>query len=185
MALTGSPRGRVVLAHADPALAARVDHAVGEPPLPVARGRRRRQRLRRGRVRRLAIEAAVGEVGEVDRAVPHGPRSAAIFVHARARVVGRRRDVGLTPIGFGTHHDGAAAFLRPPFQPIDVPAVEPHVRQCDRLRDDEVRRDRRFPGAVGRGFGRGGWHGSSAFAVPDGSASYPVRDPVGRKAGFF
>ena len=82
---------RVILAHADPAIAAVIDHAVGEPPLPVARGRLRRQRLRRGPVRRLAIEATVGEIGEIDRPVAHGPRSAAIFVHAGADVVGLRR----------------------------------------------------------------------------------------------
>ena len=77
---------RVILAHADPAVAAVIDHAVGEPPLPVARGRLRRQRLRSGRIRCLAIEATVGEVGEVDRPVPHRPRSAAVFVHAGADV---------------------------------------------------------------------------------------------------
>ena len=80
------PAERVILAHADPAVAALVDHAVGEPPLPVARGRLRRQRPRRGPIRRLAIEAAVGEIGEVDRPVPHRPRSAAVFVHAGADV---------------------------------------------------------------------------------------------------
>ena len=39
---------RVILAHADPAVAAMVDHAVGKPPLAPARGRRGRERLRLG-----------------------------------------------------------------------------------------------------------------------------------------
>ena len=78
--------GGVILAHADPAIVAVIDHPVGEPPLPVTRRRLRRQRLRHGYVRRQTIETAVGEVGEDDGAVPHGPRAAAVFVHARARV---------------------------------------------------------------------------------------------------
>ena len=120
---------RVILAHADPAVAALVDHAVGEPPLPVARGRLRRQRLRRGPVRRLAIEAAVGEIGEIDRPLAHGPGSAAIFVHAGAGVVGFRNHIGLPPVLLAAHHDGSALLLRAPFQPIDLPAVQPHLRQ--------------------------------------------------------
>ena len=63
---------RVILAHAEPALAARVDHAVGKTPLAPARGRRGRQRLRLG-ARCLAIETAVGEVGEIDHPVLHRP----------------------------------------------------------------------------------------------------------------
>ncbi len=62
---------RVILAHADPATAAVVDDAIGEPP--VTRGRRERHRLRLGCALRLAIEAAVGEMGEVDGSVRHQP----------------------------------------------------------------------------------------------------------------
>src|SRR5262249_32628928 len=39
----------VILAYADPAATALVDHAIGETPLPLARGRIRRERLRFGR----------------------------------------------------------------------------------------------------------------------------------------
>ena len=145
--------GGVILAHADPAIAAMIDHPVGEPPLPVTRRRLRRQRLRHGCVRRQAIETAVGEVGEGDGAVPHGPRAAAVFVHARARVEWRWNHVGRRCALFGAHHHRPALLLRTPFQPVDVSTVEPHVRQRNRLRDDEVRRDRRFPRAIRRGLG--------------------------------
>jgi hypothetical protein len=63
----------VILAHADPAATALIDHAVGEAPLPPARGRLRRERLRLGRPWHLPIQAAVREIGEIDRPVPHGP----------------------------------------------------------------------------------------------------------------
>jgi hypothetical protein len=39
----------VILAHADPAATALIDHAVGEAPLPPARNRLGRERLRLGR----------------------------------------------------------------------------------------------------------------------------------------
>jgi hypothetical protein len=63
----------VILAHADPAVPALIDDAVGKAPLPPARGRLGRERLRLGRAWYLPIQAAVREIGEVDRPVPHGP----------------------------------------------------------------------------------------------------------------
>ena len=65
--------GGVVLAHADPAPAARIDHAIGEPPIAPGRGRRRSQGLRLGRARGLPVQAAIGEIGEIDRSVPDQP----------------------------------------------------------------------------------------------------------------
>jgi hypothetical protein len=141
----------VILAHADPAIPMLVDHAVSEPPVAPARGRRGSERLRR-RARRLAIKAAVAEVGEIEGAVVHGPRAAAVFVHARAHVERHRRDVGRIAVRAGAHHHVAALFLRAPFDPVDGVAVEAHVRQADGLRDDEVRGDRRLPGPVRRRF---------------------------------
>jgi len=63
----------VILAHADPAAAALVDHAVGETPLPAARGRRGRECLWLRGAWHLPIQAAVREIGEIDRPVQHGP----------------------------------------------------------------------------------------------------------------
>src|SRR5262249_3975636 len=48
----------VVLAHADPAATALIDHAVGEAPLPLARGHLGRERPRLGRAWHLPIQAA-------------------------------------------------------------------------------------------------------------------------------
>src|SRR5207302_7116881 len=59
--------GGVILAHADPAVAARIDHAVGIAPLPPARGRLGRERPRLGYAWLLAIQAAVREIAEIDR----------------------------------------------------------------------------------------------------------------------
>src|SRR5207237_566764 len=39
-------------------------------------------------------------------------------------------------------------FLRPPFDPVGDSSVEPDFRQGNGLRDNEVGRDRGFPGAV-------------------------------------
>ena len=63
----------VILAHADPAAAPLIDDAVGEAPLPLARGRLGRERLGLGRAWHLPIQAAVREIREIDRPVPHGP----------------------------------------------------------------------------------------------------------------
>src|SRR5262249_47805924 len=81
----------VALAHADPAATVLIDPAVGEAPLPLARGRLGRKRLRLERAWHLPIQAAVREIGEIDRPVPHGPWSTTVFVHARARNVRARR----------------------------------------------------------------------------------------------
>ncbi len=142
----------VVLTHPDPAVAAPIDHAVGEPP--AAPHRNRCQRLWRGPIWLLAIEAPVREVREIDGVVRHQPGSAAVFVHAGAHVVWRWCDIDRRHALAATHHDAAALLLRPAFEPTDVVAVEPHVRQCDHLRDDEVGGDGRFPGTVGGGLDR-------------------------------
>jgi hypothetical protein len=63
----------VILAHANPAAAALIDHAVGEVPLPPARGRLGRERLWLGRAWHLPIQVTVREIREIDRPVPHGP----------------------------------------------------------------------------------------------------------------
>src|SRR5262249_20627352 len=85
------------------------------------------------------------------------------LVRAGARIVGRRDDIGDSAGCVGAHHDVSTLLLRASFQPIDVSAVEAQLGQGNGLRDDEVRCDRRFPGAVRRSLGRGGRHGSIAF----------------------
>src|SRR5262249_40910673 len=63
----------VILAHADPTVTALIDHAVGEAPLPPAPRPPRRERPRLRHAWHLPIEAAVREIGEIDRPVAHGP----------------------------------------------------------------------------------------------------------------
>src|SRR5262249_27495047 len=72
----------VVLAHADPAATVLIDHAVGEAPLPLARGRLGRKRLRLERAWHLPIQAAVREIGEIDRPVARS------MIHHRIRARG-------------------------------------------------------------------------------------------------
>src|SRR5262245_22387580 len=63
----------VILAHADPAVTALIDHAVGVAPLPPTPRRLGRERPRLGHAWHLPVEPAVREIGEIDRPVVHGP----------------------------------------------------------------------------------------------------------------
>jgi hypothetical protein len=63
----------VILAHADPAATALINHAVREAPLTPARGRLGRECLGLGRAWHLPIQTAIREIGEIDRPVVHGP----------------------------------------------------------------------------------------------------------------
>ena len=63
----------VILAYADPAATALIDHAVGVAPLPPAPRRIGRERPRLGYAWYLAVQAAVREIGEIDHPVVHGP----------------------------------------------------------------------------------------------------------------
>src|SRR6516225_9761175 len=94
----------VILAYADPTVTIRINHAVGEAPLPLARGWLGRERLRFEGAWHLPIQAAVHEIGEIKRPVSHRPRSTAIFVDSAARIEGRRGDVGRA-IGDLAHHN--------------------------------------------------------------------------------
>ena len=91
---------------------------------------------------RLSIEAPIGEVREIVGAVVNQPSPAPVFMHARACVERLRGDVdGLAGRAFA-HHDQPALLLRPAFEPIDHAIVQTHVRETDRLRDDQVGGDR-------------------------------------------
>jgi len=83
-----------------------------------------------------------------------------------ARVIGRRSHIGCLPSGIRAHDDVSALLLRTSFHPIDVSAIEARLREGYGLRDDEVRCDRRFPGAVRRRLGREGRHISVVFQPP-------------------
>ena len=131
----------VILAYADPAVTVWINPAVGEAPLPLARGWPRRERLRFESTWHLPIQAAVREIGEIDSPVTHRPRSAAIFVDAAACIEGRWGDVG-GAIGGGAHDDISTLFLRTSFQPIDFFTIKAHFGQGNGLRDDEVGCDR-------------------------------------------
>src|SRR4029434_4181783 len=74
-------------------------------------------------------------------------------------------------------HNVSTLLLRAPFQPIDVSAVEAQLRQGNGLRDDEVRCDRRFPGAVRRRLGQESRHDSVGFAERNVMESLPDLRP--------
>ncbi len=140
---------RVVLAHADPAIASAIDDAIGISPLMFAIARSRRQRLRRRRAVTRAVEPAIGEVREIDYAVNDGPRGAAIFVHARAGTERLRRQVcggGACSIAADDHE--AALLLRPALEPVAPVAVETRLRERDRLRHDQLGGDGRLPATI-------------------------------------
>ena len=140
----------VVFVDADQAAVPPIDHAVG-----VAQ-RACRDRCRgegaRGVAGILAIETLVGEVREVDGAVLHGERAAAIFVHARADVVGvgivGRHGIGLAARD-GPVDEASSLLLRLELGPVDRVAVERDLVEPDRLGHDEIGGDRGRPGTVG------------------------------------
>src|SRR5262249_9847346 len=63
----------VILAYADPAATALIDHAVGVAPLPPAPRRLGCERPRLGHAWHLPIQAAVRGIGEINRPVAHRP----------------------------------------------------------------------------------------------------------------
>src|SRR5262249_25067422 len=81
----------------------------------------------------------------------HGPRAAAVLVYARAHVEWSRRDVEGVALGAGAHDHEAALLPWPSFDPVEIFPVELGFAERDRLSDDEIGGDRRFPGAVGCG----------------------------------
>jgi hypothetical protein len=119
---------RVVLAHADPSVAASIDDAVGKPP--VARSRwHSRQRLRLGGGVSLPVEPAIRKIGEVENSLCHDPGTTAIFVYPRSDIVRRRDDIGILSARDGpTHDDRATLLLWPSFQPIGNPPIETNLR---------------------------------------------------------
>jgi hypothetical protein len=143
----------VILAHADPAPPTAIDDAVGKSPLALSRGRIGGERLRRLAGRGLTVKPAVAEIREIRDAIEDGPGAAAVLVHARARVVRFWRDLrGVAADPIGAHEDDAPLLLRSSFRPMDFPAVELRLREGNGLRHNKIGSNRRFPGAVGRGF---------------------------------
>src|SRR5438067_11336407 len=82
----------------------------------------------------------------------HPHSAAAIFVHPGAHAVRRRGDISDLPIGRAAHQHIAAAFARAPLDPVDVAAIDADVAEPERLPDDQLRGDRRAPGAIRQGF---------------------------------
>ncbi len=141
----------MVFVDADEAAAPPIDHAVGV----AQRARRRRRREgARGLADILAIETLVGKVREVDGAVLHGERAAAVFVHARADVEGVGI-VGGHGLGLATRvgpvDEASSLLLRLGLGPVDRVVIEGDLVEPDRLGDDEIGGDRGRPGTVGAG----------------------------------
>ncbi len=183
----GLAAAAVILAHPDPTVASAIDDAVGETPAAYRVGGRCRERLRRSFLRCEAIKPAIGEMREVDRAIRHQPGATAVFVHAGADVERRRHHVGHAAGAGGAYDHIASLLLRPRLQPVDRAAVEPHVGETDRLRDDEIRRDRRPPGAVRCDFLRLGHDAAFAHSrvstARANSAFTRVFEALGARAG--
>ena len=129
MVLTGSPSA--VWSSRTPIQRSRrsVDHAVGVAPLPVARGGAGVSGCGAAAPVRWRYRRPSAKLEKMTAPSRTSPRAAAIFVHAGADVEGAGvMSVGAAPSA-GAHDHDAALLLRPPFQPVDVAAVEPHLRQ--------------------------------------------------------
>ncbi len=138
-------------------LALAINHAIGVAPLPGWGDRFR------GLARPLAIEALIGKIRKVDDAIGHGKSPAAVFVDARASVERGRGKVGGLAIRAAAHHHVTPALRRTHFGPVNVCAVKSHLHQTDRLRGNQISRQRRLPGTV-RGY-VGGRHRLSPASV--------------------
>ena len=97
----------------------------------------------------LPIDALIGEIREIDRALVDRVCAAAVFMHARAHVEGRRRDVADVAIRRAPDDHVAAALRRPALDPIHILAVELNLIEAKRAGGDARSRERRWPGAVG------------------------------------
>ena len=69
------------------------------------------------------------------------------LVNARPDVEVGGRDVFYASVNASPHENVATAFLRTPFNPVDVIAVNHDTRQANTLRGDDVSGDWRWPGA--------------------------------------
>ena len=96
------------------------------------------------------VHALVVVVDEVDHPIGHAKSAAAVLVDPAAGVEGRRRHVVNLPIGSPADDDVAPAFPGALLHPIDILSVQSQLAQPDRFGNDEVRRYRRFPRAIGR-----------------------------------
>ena len=112
----------VGFSHAEKELAVRCQREVGESH--AARDRRAiRQRLDRT-VGVLPVDALVYPVGQVDRAVSDGIRSAAVLVHGVAHVEAWRRERVHLTLGVPAHHDDPPALGRSRIEPVDIITVD-------------------------------------------------------------
>src|SRR5262249_9504782 len=141
----------VVLSYADPAMAAIVDDAICESPMAIARGWRWRQRCRLTLARAKPVQPAIREIRKIEDTKRDCPHPATIFVHAGAHVERLWQDVSGTCAGTTRAHSAFAPRpLQPSLQPVNSLPIEAYFRQADSLRNDEIRRDWRLPGSVGR-----------------------------------
>src|SRR5579883_635273 len=121
----------MIFAHANPAPAPRVEHAVAVAPSPSLRsraclgGRRlRRERLGFSLAGALAIQTLVGKVRKDACPARYEPRCAAVFVNARADIEAGGRYVSDGAVRTLAHDHVAALLLRPRFEPVDLIAID-------------------------------------------------------------
>ena len=111
-------RRRVILAHADQPRARGVGRVIR-----VAEPAGRRERLWHAAPLE-PVHSLVGEFGEVGDPLGHGVGGPAVLVDAGPHVGSLGRDVRDPALGAARDHDTSAAIFRPPFEPIEVVAVE-------------------------------------------------------------
>jgi hypothetical protein len=95
-----------------------------------------------------SVHALIGEIREIDLPTGDDVCAAAVLVHARAQVEAGRRQLLVLPIGAAAHQRAPAAFVRPPFEPIDVVGGDGDTAEPDALCRHCVRGNRRRPCSV-------------------------------------
>ena len=98
----------------------------------------------------LVIQPIIAEVSEPDLAAHNRERAAAVFVHARSHVEGRRGDVRNVPVRRAPDEHVATLLRRTAFHPPDVRAVERNVAEADACGAQRRGGHRGFPLAVTR-----------------------------------
>ncbi len=84
----------------------------------------------------VPVHALVVEVDEVDHAIAHTIRAAAVLVDPAAGVEGRRCYVVNRSIGSSADDDVATAFPGALLHPIDILSVQSQLAQPDRFGND-------------------------------------------------
>ncbi len=90
----------------------------------------------------LAINALIGEIGEIYCATMNRESATAILMHRGSGVEGRRSEVDSLPFPGAPHNDAPAGFRRSHLDPVDILPFKSNLLKPDSSGCDHVRCDR-------------------------------------------